>query len=85
MFSFDGASRGNPGSAARGNCGWWGVWHEGGFCQKGLLFQSGRKLGTQTNNIAEARGLVFAAKASLHFHFGISELCAGMAARRVYR
>ena len=75
MFSFDGASRGNPGRASHGNCAWWGEWLDGGFVSKGLLFCIGRRIGTQTNNIAEVRGLAFAAKAALHFQFWFSELC----------
>ena len=56
VFAFDGASRGNPGDASCGSCGWWGTWGTGGFDEKGLLFQRGHRLGTQTNNVAEVRG-----------------------------
>ena len=31
LISFDGASRGNPGSASLGVCGWWGTWSIEGF------------------------------------------------------
>ena len=37
VFSFDGASRGNPGDASHGNCAWWGLWTGGSFERKGLL------------------------------------------------
>ena len=83
MFAFDGASRGNPGDASYGSCGWWGTWGTGGFDEKGLLFQRGHRLGTQTNNVAEVRGLAFAAKAMLHWHFWFVEECARIAASEV--
>ena len=84
VFSFDGASRGNPGKSSQGNCAWWGTWQHGHFHEEALLFRSGRNLGHQTNNIAEVRGLAFALKAALHLHFWMLEGCARMAARRMY-
>ncbi len=39
LFSFDGASRGNPGAASHGNRGWWGEWSPNQVCQKGLLYE----------------------------------------------
>ena len=84
VFSFDGASRNNPGMASHGNSAWWGVFGPHGFTQKGLLFEGGCQLGARTNNFAEARGLAFAVKASLHFHFWFLDLCARLEARRVY-
>ena len=83
VFSFDGASRGNPGDASYGSCGWWGTWDTQGFNDCGVLFQHGRRLGTQTNNVGEARGLAFAAKAMLHWHFWFVEECARIAASEV--
>lgn len=73
VFSFDGASRGNPGDASHANCAWWGVWEKDGFLEKGLLFSTGRRLGIQTNNFAEARGMAFAANAALHLRFWLIE------------
>ena len=66
-----------------GNCAWWGTWGSDGFREMGLLLRRGRRLGTQTNNVAEARGLALAAKASLHFHFWFVEACALAIARGV--
>ena len=76
VFSFDGASRRNPGAAAEGNCAWWGTWKENHFNEIGMLMCRGRRIGTQTNNVAEARGLDFAVKAALHFWFWLVESCA---------
>ena len=45
LFSFDGASRNNPGEAAQGNGGWWGAWRGSQFEQMGELYHAGRKLG----------------------------------------
>ena len=84
LFSFDGASRGNPGQASHGNCAWWGSWRQGAFKEAGVLFRKGVNLGVQTNNVAEVRGLAFAAKAALHWHFWMLELCSHIAARRAY-
>ena len=76
VFSFDGASRGKPRKAAEGNCAWWGTWKENRFNEIGMLMCRGRRIGTQTNNVAEARGLAFAVKAALHFWFWLVESCA---------
>ena len=81
MFSFDGASRGNPGKASHGNCAWWGVWINDSFHSRGQLFSKGSTIGIQTNNVAEARGLTTAAKAALHFFFWILESCSRAAVR----
>ena len=75
LFSFDGASRGNPGKASHGNCCWWGEWINGAFVTRASLFCIGRRTGRNTNNIAEAQGLAFAAKAALHFNFWFHETC----------
>ena len=76
VFSWDGASRGNPGAASEGNCAWWGIWENNRFNEIGMLMCRGRRIGTQTNNVAEARGLAFAVKAALHFWFWLVESCA---------
>ena len=62
----------------------WGTWGTGGFDERGLLFQRGHRLGTQTNNVAEVRGLAFAAKAMLHWHFWFVEECARIAASEAH-
>ena len=79
LFSFDGASRSNPGKASHGNCAWWGEWIDGEFVTRGTLFCMGRRIGTQTNNIAEVRRLAFAAKAVLRFQFFFVEMCSRVA------
>ena len=84
LFSFDGASRGNPGAASPGNCGWWGEWSSNQFCQKGLLYEKGCTIGRRSNNVAEVRGLAFSAKSALHFLFWLCETCAELAASRRY-
>ena len=81
VFSFDGASRGNPGEASHGNSAWWGRWSAEGFNQQGVLFEAGYQIGTKTNNVAEARGLAFAVKASVHFNFWLVEVCSRLAVR----
>ena len=75
LMSFDGASRGNPGDASQGNAGWWGQWHGDGFRPMGTLYQAGSRIGIKTNNVAEARGLAFAAKSALHLLFWLTEVC----------
>ena len=79
LFSFDGASRGNPGEAAHGNGDWWGSWKDGAFASMGMIFQKGARLGIRTNNFAEARGLAFAAKSALHFHLWLTDKCVSAA------
>ena len=74
--SFDGASRSNPGKAAEGNCMWWGTWQDSHFVEGVLLMNRGRRIGKQTNNIAEARSMAFAVKAALPFWFWLAETCA---------
>jgi len=68
-FSFDGASRGNPGPSASGVCAWWGHWNALGFQSGGLLLQRGIKLGIGTNNSAEAHGQATTFKTALHLLF----------------
>ena len=68
LFSFDGAARGNPGKASYGVCGWWGHFKGGIFEPSGLLVQRGRRLGTNTNNVAEAHGLASAVKVCLQYY-----------------
>ena len=75
LFSFDGASRGNPGDAAQGTCAWWGTWTHNSFSSKGSLICKGMRLGCQTNNYAEVKSLVCAVKAALHFHFWFLGIC----------
>ena len=65
LFSFDGAGRGNPGKASYGVCGWWGHFESGIFEPSGLLVNRGCRLGTNTNNVAEAHGLASAVKVCL--------------------
>ena len=71
VWSFDGASRGNPGASARGVCAYWGHWSAGAFHSHGLLLQRGTRLGTGTNNSAEAHGLASALKSALRYYFGV--------------
>ena len=73
MFAFDGAARGNPGPASYGMCAWWGRFQEGAFVSEGLLIQKGSRLGTNTNNCAEALGLASAVKTSLRYLFWVAE------------
>ena len=73
LFSFDGASRGNPGPSASGVCLWWGTWHHGRFTPHGLLLQKGACLGTGTNNTAESHGLVTAFKTAIRLYCWVVE------------
>ena len=83
LFSFDGASRGNPGPSASGACAWWGSFLDGSFQPHGLLMQKGARLGTGTNNRAEAHGLATAAKMSVHFVFRVVEQLAQLSQHSV--
>ena len=85
VFSFDGASRGNPGEASHGNSAWWGRWSAQGFKQQGMLFEAGYQIGTKTNNFAEARRFAFAVKAAVHFQFWLVEWCSRLAVQRSHR
>ena len=73
LFAFDGAARDNPGPAASGVCAWWGHFCNGEFNSRGLLVQRGARLGTGTNNIAEAHALASAIKICLQFYYGLVE------------
>ena len=73
LFSFDGASRGNPGPAALGVCGFWGYWMEDEFVEQGCFVRKGRQLGIGTNNYAESHSLAFAIKMALHWHFWLAD------------
>ena len=73
LFSFDGAARGNPGPASSGVCAWWGLFDKDGFHARGPLIQKGCRLGTGTNNLAEAPGQATALKMCLHYHFWMIE------------
>ena len=73
LVSFDGAARGNPGKAASGVCAWWGCFDGGVFASRGLLWQKGARLGTSTNNKAEAHGLASSVKLCLHFYCWVIE------------
>ena len=73
VFAFDGAARGNPGAASYGICGWWGYFNTDGFFPCGLLLQRGVRLGTGTNNVAEAHALANSVKICLRYYFWIAE------------
>ena len=86
MFSFDGASRGNPGSSSAGVCAGWGYFHttsRGSFESRGLLVQKGIRLGTSTNNIAEAHGMAYALKICLRYYGWVIEQLAELAQHTV--
>ena len=51
----------------------WGKFCNGNFYANGLLLQKGIRLGTATNNYAEAFGLALALKLSLRWCFGVVE------------
>ena len=72
MFSFDGASRGNPGPSSSGICAWWGYWAEGAFISHGLLLQRGTRLGIGSSNSAEAHGMASALKTALRYLFWVT-------------
>ena len=67
IWSFDGASRGNPGPASYGVCAWWGTWGPDGFHPEGSIFERGTQIGTTGNNIAEGGGLAAACKAAVRY------------------
>ena len=73
LCSFDGAARGNPGPGASGICVWWGSWQDGAFYSNGLILQSGCKLGSCTNNYAEAHGIKLLMKTVLRLHYWLAE------------
>ena len=76
LFSFEGASRGNPGAAALGVCAWWGIWTREGFTEQGQLLRLGRQIGRDTNNVAETFGLARAIKEALHCLLHLAEFLA---------
>ena len=47
LFSFGGASRGNPGPSSYGVCAWWGHFRSGAFESMGLLCHKGARTGTR--------------------------------------
>jgi len=73
LFSFDGAARGNPGKSSYGVCGWWGFFKSGSFIPKGFLVKRGCRIGTNTNNCAEAQGLASAVKVCLQYYSWVIE------------
>ena len=85
MFSFDGAARGNPGAASYGLCLWWGRFQFGSFLANGLLVQKGQRLGTSTNNCAEALGLAAVIKLSLRYLLWVTEQLSQLALHPVTR
>ena len=77
LFSFDGASRGNPGKSALGQCAWWGIWSSTEFHPKEMLMQHGINIGLGTNNLAESWALAYTVQQALSWFFGIcNELAA---------
>ena len=68
LFSFDGASRGNPGPSSYGVCAWWGYFRSDTFESMGLLLHKGLRTGTSTNNISEAQGLASAVKVCVRYY-----------------
>ena len=83
LFSFDGASRGNPGLSSSGVCAWWGLWAHGTFQSRGLLLQRGTNLGNGSNNSAEAHGLASCFKTALRFLFWVTGHLAQLAQHSV--
>jgi len=73
LFSFDGAARCNPGKSSYGVCAWWGHFNHDGFDPKGLLLWKGARLGTSTNNIAEAHGMASSLKICVRFYCWVIE------------
>ena len=73
LFAFDRAALGNPGASSYGVCGWWGRYDNGTFLSEGPLMQRGRRLGTGTNNCAEALGMASAIKTTLKMVFWMVE------------
>ena len=65
LWSFDGASRGNPGPASFGVCAWWGVWTCEGFRPGSLIYSRGATIGSCGNNQAEAHGLSHALRGAM--------------------
>ena len=85
-FSFDGASRGNPGRSSSGVCAWWGRFHatsSGRFESQGSLLQKGVCIGTSTNNIAEAHGMASALKVCLRYYSAVIEQLSQLAQHTV--
>ena len=83
LVSFDGAARGNPGPGASGVSAWWGSYDSNGFHAKGMLWQRGVRLGTNTNNVAEAHGLATCLKMMVHFFYWVIENLSQLAAHPV--
>ena len=75
LWSFDGASRGNPGQASFGVSAWWGTLDAKGFHQGGHVFSQGVAIGKAGNNLAEAVGLSAACKASCACTAGFGSMC----------
>ena len=85
VLSFDVAARGNPGAASYGLCLWWGRFESGTFLAYGLLIQKGHRLGTSTNNCAEALGLAASIKLSLRYLLWVTEQLSNLALHPVTR
>ena len=85
LFSFDGAARGNPGAASYGVCGWWSCFKQDMFMPEGLMIQKGSRLGTGTNNCAEAMGIASAVKTSLRLVFWVVEQLSQLALHPLMR
>ena len=56
-----------------GVCGWWGHFNHGVFGSKGLLLWKGARLGTSTNNIAEAHGMASSLNICVRFYCWVIE------------
>jgi hypothetical protein len=80
LWSFDGASRGNPGESSFGVCSW-GTWSDGSFCERGMLLRRGDRMGLSTNNVAEAHGMTAALREALRWHFEVLEALVAFAER----
>ena len=83
LVSFDGAARGNPGPAASGVSAWWGSFDSSSFHAEGLLWQRGLRLGTHSNNVAEANGLASCLKMMIHYFCWVIENLSELAAHPV--
>lgn len=62
VFSFDGASRGNPGKPAWGCCGWRGYCSAYGVHERELLSDIGKQIGVATNIEDKVAGLSMAVR-----------------------
>ena len=82
LWSFDGASRGNPGAASYGVTAWWGTWSLDGFQAKDAIFTQGKRLGKAGNNLAEAAGFAAACKGALRCIIWILEQASRVARER---